>query len=143
MEGCDTVSAVHCTTLRLQLQERRAGNSAYQQSQFSTALHHYRRALAVVDFVVGQSPHDQAEVEANRAATLLNMAAAHMGLQEWGAAVQCCDDALGVKGAQSSTAACRAWLRRAKANLGRHEYQVRGAARGAGPTGWGLPYGGI
>jgi hypothetical protein len=65
----------------VQLTERRAGNSAYQQQDFSTALHHYKRALAVVNFVVGQSAHDQAEVDNNKAAVLLNMAAAHMGLK--------------------------------------------------------------
>jgi hypothetical protein len=46
-------------------------------------------------------------------------------LQEWGAAVQRCDDALRVTAAEATTA--RAWLRRAKANLGRHEYRVRTA----------------
>lgn len=65
----------------MQLQERRAGNTAYQQQQFSTALHHYQRALAVVNFVVGQTPHDQAEVDYNKATVLLNMAAVHMALK--------------------------------------------------------------
>jgi 5-methylcytosine-specific restriction endonuclease McrBC regulatory subunit McrC len=65
----------------VQLQERRAGNTAYQQQQYSTALHHYQRALAVVTFVVGQSSHDQAEVDYNKATVLLNMAAVHMALK--------------------------------------------------------------
>jgi len=65
----------------LQLQERRAGNSAYQQQDYTAALNHYQRALAVVNFVVGQTPHDQAEVEHNKASVLLNMAAAHMALK--------------------------------------------------------------
>jgi hypothetical protein len=43
-------------------------------------------------------------------------------LQEWGAAVQCCDDALQVNSADDTAA--KAWLRRAKANLGRHEHEV-------------------
>ena len=56
-------------------------------------------------------------------------------LQEWGAAVQCCDDALQVKAAEAS--AGRAWLRRAKANLGRHEYEVRDTgAQGACSHSW-------
>lgn len=65
----------------LQLEERRAGNDAYQQGHFSKALHHYTRALAVVNFVVGQSPQDQSEVDHNKATTLLNMAAVHMALK--------------------------------------------------------------
>lgn len=65
----------------MQLQERRAGNTAYQQQQYSTALHYYQRALAVVNFVVGQSSHDQAEVDYNKATVLLNMAAVHMALK--------------------------------------------------------------
>lgn len=65
----------------VQLEERRLGNTAYQKQQFSTALHHYQRALAVVDFVVGQSLHDQAEVNHNKATVLLNMAAVHMALK--------------------------------------------------------------
>jgi hypothetical protein len=65
----------------VQLEERRLGNAAYQKQQFDTALHHYQRALAVVNFVVGQSPHDQAEVDNNKATVLLNMAAVHMALK--------------------------------------------------------------
>jgi hypothetical protein len=65
----------------VQLEERRLGNAAYQKQQFGTALHHYQRALAVVNFVVGQSPHDQAEVDHNKATVLLNMAAVHMALK--------------------------------------------------------------
>lgn len=43
-------------------------------------------------------------------------------LQDWGAAVRCCDDALQVKVDEASAA--KAWLRRAKANLGRYEFEV-------------------
>lgn len=63
------------------MEERRAGNTAYQQRQYNTALHHFKRALAVVQFVVGQSPHDQMEVDNNKATVLLNIAAVHMVLQ--------------------------------------------------------------
>lgn len=53
------------------------------------------------------------------------MAAASHGCpcaQEWGAAVHCCDEALNIP--QPADAAVKAWLRRSKANLGRHEYEV-------------------
>lgn len=43
-------------------------------------------------------------------------------LQEWGAAVACCDGALQVN--NSEDVALKAWLRRAKANLGCHEFEV-------------------
>lgn len=44
-------------------------------------MHRYKRALSVVNFVVGQTPHDQAEVDHNKATVLLNMAAVHMALK--------------------------------------------------------------
>lgn len=73
---------------RLQLAERYAGNRAYKQQNYTTAMHHYERALAVVNFVVGSTPDDQAEVQHNKATVLLNMAAVHMALQvsryRWG-----------------------------------------------------------
>lgn len=37
-------------------------------------------------------------------------------LQEWGAAVACCDEALACQAGEE--AALKAWLRRSKANLG-------------------------
>jgi hypothetical protein len=68
----------------LQLAERQAGNKAYEQHHYDTALHHYTRALAIVNFVVGASSNDQAEIQHNKAAVLLNMAAAHMAQQVCG-----------------------------------------------------------
>ncbi|KAF6253617.1 hypothetical protein COO60DRAFT_1643033 [Scenedesmus sp. NREL 46B-D3] len=104
------------------LSERHAGNQAYKQQQHAAALQHYRRALAVVEFVVGCSADEQAEVMANKAAVLLNIGAVHMAQQEWGAAVCCCDEALACQ--PDREAAVKAWLRRSKANLGRHEYKA-------------------
>jgi hypothetical protein len=37
--------------------------------------------------VQGSNADDQAEVDQNKATTLLNMAAVHLALEEWGAAV--------------------------------------------------------
>eukprot|EP00775_Hariotina_reticulata_P013218 gene13218-13349_t len=105
------------------LAERQAGNKAYEQQQYATALHHYTRALAIVNFVVAANPDDQAEIQHNKAAVLLNMAAAHMAQQDWGAAVGCCDDALAAAAQMDDDFTVRAWLRRCRANLGRHEYQ--------------------
>jgi hypothetical protein len=77
------------------------------------------------------NPEDQAEVDANRAATLLNLAAAHMGLQEWGAAVARCNAALALRPGDA-----KALLRRAKANVGRHEYEVRWLLAHCGVGDW-------
>lgn len=44
-------------------------------------MHHYERALAVVNFVVGSTAEDQAEVQHNKATVLLNMAAVRIALQ--------------------------------------------------------------
>lgn len=77
----------HCAAaavLLLQLSERYAGNKAYKQRDYTTAMHHYERALAVVNFVVGSNADDQAEVQHNKATVLLNMAAVHMALQVTG-----------------------------------------------------------
>lgn len=40
-----------CAAACPQLMERRKGNEAYRKRDFQTALHHYERAQAVVDFV--------------------------------------------------------------------------------------------
>lgn len=47
-------------------------------------------------------------------------------LQEWGEAVQRCNDALLIN--VDEVTAGKALLRRAKANLGRHEFEVRHVA---------------
>ncbi len=69
--------------------------------------------------IQGSNPDDQAEVDSNRATVLLNLAAVHMTCQEWGSAVQRCDAALATQPDNVS-----ALVRRAKANIRRHEYQV-------------------
>ncbi|KAF8070900.1 hypothetical protein HT031_000981 [Scenedesmus sp. PABB004] len=111
------------------LAERHAGNAAFRRADLGAALHHYSRALAIVSFVVGASADDQAEVEANRAAVQLNIAAVHLAQQDFGAAVAACDEVLAgaaVRGEAGGEVAVKAWLRRSKANAGRHEYGVRG-----------------
>lgn len=80
----DLIMARHHDLPLLQLAERQAGNKAYEQHHYDTALHHYTRALAIVNFVVGASSNDQAEIQHNKAAVLLNMAAAHMAQQVCG-----------------------------------------------------------
>jgi hypothetical protein len=89
--------AVHCYDMLCccmyswQLSERQAGNRAYKQQQYTAALQHYQRALAVVNFVVGSSADEQAEVTANKGAVLLNIAAVHMAQQVGGLhACMCC-----------------------------------------------------
>lgn len=72
---------MHALAPNRQLSERHTGNKAYKQQQWAAALQHYQRALAVVNFVVGRSADEQAEVTANKAAVLLNIAAVHMAQQ--------------------------------------------------------------
>jgi hypothetical protein len=55
-----------CAPRRLQLSERRAGNQAYRGGDLHGAQQHYRRALAIVDFVAGASEWDQQEVSGRR-----------------------------------------------------------------------------
>ena len=44
--------------------------------------------MSIVDLVAGTNPGDQAEIDKNRAATLMNVAAAHMGMQAFGEAIR-------------------------------------------------------
>ncbi len=61
--------------------ERRQGNDFYRQGNFRKALYHYKRAAGVTEFVMALSRADQEEVDVNKLAAYLNIAAAYMGLQ--------------------------------------------------------------
>lgn len=103
----------------MQLTERRKGNEHYRAGRFAHALHHYDRARSIVEYAKGTSAGDQQELDANRVAVYLNIAAVCIATQEHSVAVHWCSQALvlephNVKGL----------LRRAKANLRRHEYEV-------------------
>ncbi|KAI7845680.1 hypothetical protein COHA_000794 [Chlorella ohadii] len=100
-----------------QLTERRKGNDAYRNGDYAKALHHYERALSVVELVQGLSRADQAEVDVNRLAVYLNLAAVHMAQKEFGAAVTFCDKALELQPGNP-----KALLRRCRAHTGRHDY---------------------
>lgn len=111
----DTRSEIQLNTnfmSAIQLAERRQGNSAFKAGDYLAALHHYRRALAVVDFVEGQNPWDQEEVQQNKLSTLNNLAAAHLGLKQWKQAAEFCSKALEI--APDNVTAI---LRRAKAEI--------------------------
>ena len=105
------------SALNEHLEVRRKGNDLYQAKRFAEALQQYRRALSVVELVVGLSGEDQKEVDTNRIAVQLNIAAVHIARQDFGQAVEACDKALALKPDN-----VKALLRRAKALLGRHEY---------------------
>ena len=103
----------------LQLAERRQGNHMYSTKQYDAALQHYVRAKSIVDIISGMASSDQHEIDENRAAVCLNMAAVHLARQHFADAAKCCTDAL-----QSSSCSVKAYLRRANAYIGLHEYQV-------------------
>jgi FK506-binding protein 4/5 len=107
--------------LNEQLAERAAGNAAYRAGRFDAALESYERALAILDFVQGVSAADQAEVNANKGTVLWNMAAAHLGRHEHGAAVAKCTQALALPGVDGPQQV-RLLLRRATAHTRRHDY---------------------
>eukprot|EP00899_Mesostigma_viride_P004333 jgi/Mesvir1/13900/Mv16025-RA.1 len=69
---------------------RRAGNEYYQEREFEQAMLLYRKALAVVEFVQGRSPHDQEEIDKNRVTVLLNIAAVELECKNYGHAVEVC-----------------------------------------------------
>lgn len=105
--------------LLLQLAERRKGNDAYRARDYKTALHHYERAKSVVDLVQGLSQADQIEVILNKIAVNCNIAAVRLATQDYGAAVKACNDAL-----ELDPKCEKAIARRAKAYIGRHEYDL-------------------
>lgn len=76
------------SALNEHVQLRMQGNQLYESRAFPEALEKYRAALSIVDLVAGTNPGDQAEIDKNRAATLMNVAAAHMGMQAFGEAIR-------------------------------------------------------
>ena len=107
----------------LQLLERRQGNERYRLGNFEAAKQHYNRAKAIVDLVKGQGPDEQAEIDSNRVAVLLNLAAVFLGTCEYSSAEQCCTEALQTDGSNG-----KAMIRRAKANTKLHNYEVGDAS---------------
>ncbi|GAB4816733.1 hypothetical protein N2152v2_003779 [Parachlorella kessleri] len=127
------------------LTERRQGNDFYRQGNFRKALYHYKRAAGVTEFVMALSRADQEEVDVNKLAAYLNIAAAYMGLQarkaprwcdcrqgerglwaqldlEYGSAISFCSKALAV-----DPRSAKALLRRLKARIAWHDYEGAGA----------------
>eukprot|EP00803_Ostreobium_quekettii_P008768 evm.model.scf_4361.2 EVM.evm.TU.scf_4361.2 scf_4361:2653-7237(-) len=115
----NTDQLVHA--LNEHLAERRKGNAAYGAKRFSEALAHYERALAVVELVEAINPADAEEIDANKVAVLLNIAAVRVEEKSFGAAVEMCTRAL-----QLDPKNAKGLLRRARAHAGRHDC---GAAR--------------
>ncbi|KFM23760.1 Peptidyl-prolyl cis-trans isomerase D [Auxenochlorella protothecoides] len=104
------------------LTERRKGNELYRARRYEAALAAYTRAAAVVEFVEGLGSADQAEVVLNRVAVYNNIAAVHLEQKDYGLAVEFCDKVLALDPDNA-----RARLRRAKANVGRHQYGLADA----------------
>lgn len=103
----------------MQLTQRRQGNILYQESRFADALKHYSSAMSMVEPITGRADQEQQEVDANLVKVYLNIAAVHLQQQHHGAAITWCTKAL-----KKDRSNKKALLRRAKAHLGRHNYQV-------------------
>jgi 5-methylcytosine-specific restriction endonuclease McrBC regulatory subunit McrC len=73
-----------CSHSLVQIAERREAHQAAKQQNLPKALHHFTRALSIVEFVRGSSPQEQQEVDNNAAAVLLEMAAVHSAMQVHG-----------------------------------------------------------
>lgn len=82
-------------------------------------MHHYDRARSIVEYVQGVSASDQMELNRNRVAVYLNIAALCMATQDYCRAVHWCGEALELEPHN-----IKGLLRRAKANLHSHEYEV-------------------
>jgi tetratricopeptide (TPR) repeat protein len=110
--------------LNEQLQERSAGNACYRAGRFEDALAAYERALAILNFVAGVSAADAAELHKNKATVLWNMAAAHLGRAEYGAAAARCTEALDTLPGLDAEQRVRLLLRRATAYGRRREFEA-------------------
>ena len=106
--------------MHLQLLERRQGNQHYKKRQFDTALTHYINAVSILEPLQACTSEEQQELEMNLNKAYLNIAAVHLTQQYFGKAITWSTKAL-QKDRQNPTAL----MRRAKARLGRHNYQVR------------------
>ena len=76
------------SALNEHVQLRMQGNQLYESRAFPEALEKYQAALSIVDLIQGTNPGDQSEIDKNRAATLMNVAATHMGMQAFGEAIR-------------------------------------------------------
>ena len=104
----------------MQLTLRRQGNEKYRQGQLQPALESYSQAKAIVDLISGHTRMEQHEINVNKSSVCLNLAAAHLGLGNCLQAARLCTDALAAIPDNP-----KALIRRAKARLQLHEYQVR------------------
>lgn len=108
-----------CKCIVLQLTERRQGNQHYRQKQLDTALAHYENARSILEPLASKAAEEQQEIDMNLVKVYLNIAAVYLTQQLFGKAIAWCTKAL-VQDPQNA----KALLRRAKAHLGRHNYQV-------------------
>ena len=83
------------------------------------AMHHYIRAKSIVDLVAGMGKADQEEIDKNKVAVLLNMAAVHMEQGEHAAACSSCTTALALDPKN-----VKGLVRRAQCYIARHEQKV-------------------
>lgn len=118
---CSSFALVCLLTLPLcvQLIERRQGNSHYKKRHFTEALEHYSKAVSMLEVVKGRAAEEQQEVDMNLGKVYLNIAAVHLQQQYCGEATMWCTKALKLDGSND-----KALLRRARAHMGRHNYQV-------------------
>ena len=103
----------------LQVTERRQGNHHYRQKQFDTALAHYDNARSVLEPLKGCPAEEQAEIDTHLVKVYLNMAAVYLAQQLFNAAISWCSKALAMDPQNE-----KALMRRARAHVGRHNYQV-------------------
>lgn len=103
----------------MQLIERRQGNVQYKKRLFTEALQHYNKAASMLKAIKGRVAEEQQEVDANLGKVYLNIAAVHLQEQYYGEATTWCTKALKLDKCND-----KALLRRARAHMGRHNYQV-------------------
>ena len=103
----------------MQLIERRQGNEQYKRRLFTHTLQHYSKAASMLEAIKGRASEEQQEVDMNLGKVYLNIAAVYLQQRLYGEATMWCTKALKLDGSND-----KALLRRARAHMGRHNYQV-------------------
>lgn len=103
----------------VQLEERRLARECLTCNDLEAALLHLERAKAIVEYVRGEGKSEQAEIDTNRTAVLLELAAVFTAMGRHSPASAKCSEALALDGRS-----VQALLGRAKANLALHNYQA-------------------
>jgi len=113
LETKDLVSA-----LNEQVQLRNTGNKNYISKNYAEAKENYEKGLGIMNLVKAHSPYDQMEIDNNKTACLMNLAAVCMAMEDYGEAIGHLE-----KVEEMEPANVKMLLRRARAHRARGDFK--------------------